>query len=124
MVGNVIFAIGALGFVFMASIAPRYSIDIMPAWMLVGIGIGIAMPTMIGSATRDLPANMAATGSAVVNTSRQLGYVLGVALLVAVLGSLSLAPNQALHAFQTSWQLIALGAALSALTALGMRKTA
>jgi len=67
---------------------------------------------------------MAATGSAVVNTSRQLGYVLGVALLVAVLGSLSLAPNQALHAFQTSWQLIALGAALSALTALGMRKTA
>lgn len=124
IVGNVIFAIGALGLAFMASTAPRYSIDIMPAWMLVGIGIGIAMPTMIGSATRDLPANMAATGSAVVNTSRQLGYVLGVALLVAVLGSLSLAPDQALHAFQTSWQLIALGAALSALTALGMRRTA
>ena len=124
IVGNVIFAIGALGLAFMASIAPRYSIDIMPAWMLVGIGIGIAMPTMIGGATRDLPASMAATGSAVVNTSRQLGYVLGVALLVAVLGSLSLAPNQALDAFQTSWQLIALGAALSALTAVGMRRTA
>ncbi|WP_354487243.1 MFS transporter [Mesorhizobium robiniae] len=124
IVGNVIFAIGALSLAFMASIAPRYSIDIMPAWMLVGIGIGIAMPTMIGSASRDLPANMTATGSAVVNTSRQLGYVLGVALLVSVTGSLSLAPNQALPAFQVSWQLIALGAAISALTALGMRRTA
>ena len=124
IVGNAIFSVAALGLAYMASIAPRYSTDIMPAWMLVGIGIGIAMPTMIGSATRDLPANMTATGSAVVNTSRQLGYVLGVALLVAVTGSLSLAPNQALHAFQVSWQLIALGAALSALTALGMRRTA
>jgi EmrB/QacA subfamily drug resistance transporter len=123
IVGNATFAIGALGLAFMASITPRYSTDIMPAWMLIGIGIGIAMPTMIGSASRDLPANMTATGSAVVNTSRQLGYVLGVALLVAVTGSLSLAPNQALPAFQTSWLLIALGAALSALTALGMRRT-
>lgn len=124
IVGNLIFAIGALGFAFMASTTPRYSTDIMPAWMLVGIGIGIAMPTMIGSATRDLPASMTATGSAVVNTSRQLGYVLGVALLVAVTGSLSLAPNEAPNAFQLSWELIALGAALSAVTALGMRRTA
>lgn len=92
--------------------------------MLVGIGIGIGMPIMIASASRDLPADMTATGSAVVNTSRQLGYVLGVALLVAITGSLSLTPSQALPAFQISWQLIALGAALSAVTALGMRRTA
>ena len=124
IVGNVMFAIGALGFAFTASTSPRYITDIMPAWMLVGFGIGIAMPTMIGSATRDLPANRTATGSAVVNASRQLGYVLGVALLVAVTGSLSLAPDEALGAFQLSWKLIALGAALSAVTALGMRRTA
>lgn len=119
--GNLIFAAGAVWLALAASATPNYQTDILPAWMLIGVGIGIGMPTMIASATRDLPAAMTATGSGVVNTSRQLGYVLGVAILVAVTGSLNLAPSEALPFFQMSWALVAAGAVLSALTAVGMR---
>lgn len=119
--GNLIFAAGALWLALAASTTPNYSTDILPAWMVIGLGIGIGMPTMIASATRDLPGPMTATGSGVVNTSRQLGYVLGVAILVAITGSLNLSPSEALPVFQMSWALVAAGAVLSAVAAFGMR---
>ena len=50
-----------------------YAADILPAWFLIGIGFGFSLPTIIGSATTDLPAKLSATGSAVVNSGRQVG---------------------------------------------------
>ncbi len=41
-----------------------YAADILPAWFLIGIGFGLSLPTIIGSATTDLPAKLSATGSA------------------------------------------------------------
>lgn len=50
-------------------------------------GIGIAMPTLVGTATAELSREDAATASAVVNTARQAGHALGIAGLVAIVGS-------------------------------------
>ena len=59
-----------------------YAAGILPAWFLIGIGLGLSLPTIIGSATHDLPASLSATGSAVVNSGRQFGGVFGTAILV------------------------------------------
>jgi EmrB/QacA subfamily drug resistance transporter len=55
----------------------NYAGAILPGWILIGIGFGFTMPTIIGTATVDLPPKMSATGSAVVNSGRQIGYMFG-----------------------------------------------
>ena len=60
---------------------------ILPGWIIIGIGIGLAMPTITALGTSDLPKRESAAGSAVVQMGRQLGSVLGNAVLIAVLGS-------------------------------------
>ncbi len=55
--------------------------------ILTGIGVGLTLPTMMATASASLPPPSFATGSAVINMVRQIGIALGVALLVAVLGT-------------------------------------
>ncbi len=86
---------------------------------LIGAGIGLAMPVMLTQATAHLPGAQAASGSAVVNTSRQLGYVLGVAILIAILSAADSAHHPA-RAFGQVWWFIAITAAVSAVTAWGI----
>ncbi|MFE3202059.1 MFS transporter [Embleya sp. NPDC059237] len=117
--GNVLFACGALLLAAGASADPRYVTQILPGWLVIGVGIGLAMPLMLSRATARLPGDQAATGSAVVNAGRQLGYVLGVAILVAVLGTTGTAPDPT-DAFRHAWWFIAATAAGSAVTALGI----
>ncbi|WP_344454651.1 DHA2 family efflux MFS transporter permease subunit [Actinocorallia aurantiaca] len=116
--GNLLFFAGAALLALSTSADVRYATQILPGWMIIGVGIGLALPSLLAAATTGLPPAQAATGSAVVNTSRQLGYVLGVAILVAILGSLD--ADDAHSAFQHGWWFIAGAAALSAVTALGI----
>jgi hypothetical protein len=53
---------------------------------LTGIGIGLAFPTLGAAAVRDVPVDRFATASAVNAAFRQVGAVLGTALLVAIVG--------------------------------------
>lgn len=117
-VGNLLFAGGVVLVLATAAMPVRYTTEVLPGWVISGIGIGLALPSMIASATADLSPDRSATGSAVVNTARQLGYVLGVAVLVAVIGSLSAAPDRLLTGFRHGWEFIAIVAAVSAATAL------
>ncbi|MEO3782637.1 MFS transporter [Actinocorallia sp. B10E7] len=118
--GNLLFCVGAAMLAVSASVDVHYATQVLPGWIVTGVGIGLALPTLLAAATTGLPPAQAATGSAVVNTSRQLGYVLGVAILVAVLGTLEGSSSRALTAFQHGWWFIALAAVLSAVTALGI----
>lgn len=120
-VGNALFCAGALALAAGASADIRYWTQVLPGWVLTGVGIGLALPTMMASATAGLPAAQAGTGSAVVNTGRQLGYVLGVAVFVAVVGAVGASHGVAPHtAFQHGWWFVAAMAALSAVTGLGV----
>jgi hypothetical protein len=71
------------------------------------------------TATADLPADRSATGSAVVNMSRQIGAVLGNAVFVAVLGRPQGA-DAARAAFGWAWGVAAGIAVVAAVAALGM----
>lgn len=118
--GNLLFAVGAVLVLVTASEPVRYASEVLPGWMLSGVGIGLALPSMIASATDGLPPERSATGSAVVNTARQLGYVLGVAVLVAILGSLDVPAGRLLTAFRHGWLFTAVVAAVSMATAFGI----
>jgi len=115
--GNLLFSAGVAMLALSTTAHASYATQILPGWLVTGMGIGLALPNLIAAATASLPPTQAATGSAVINTSRQLGYVLGVAMLVAVLGAHTAGPI----AFRHAWWLIAVTAAASAVTAIGIR---
>lgn len=83
------FLMGAGGVVIGRSLTahPNYAAEILPGWLIIGIGFGFAVPTLVGAATRGLAPSQTSTGSAIVQMARQIGSVLGVALLVVVLGA-------------------------------------
>jgi hypothetical protein len=97
----------------------QYASELLPGWLLVGVGVGLAFPTIISSATADLPPARAATGSAVVTMSRQVGLVVGVSLLIAVVGS-PVGFARAHTAFQHGWAAVAVMAVVGMVAALGM----
>jgi EmrB/QacA subfamily drug resistance transporter len=115
--GLAIFGVGSL--LLATQGGARYGTDILPGWIVIGVGIGIAMPTLLGAATADLTPAEAATGSAIVNTARQAGYALGVAGLVAILGSQAGLP--AGDPFRDGWIFVTALVLLSAATALRIR---
>ena len=118
-IGCVLFASGGVIMLSSVGIHPDYVGAILPGWLVGGAGVGFALPNILSSATADLPATQAATGSAVVNMSRQIGTVLGVSLVVAVLGS-PLSYQAAHTVFVRAWWLLAGVAILAALTAIRM----
>ena len=63
--------------------------------LLTGAGVGLTLPTLMATAAASLPPTSFATGSAVVNMLRQVGLAIGVAVLIAVLGSPELAGGDA-----------------------------
>jgi MFS family permease len=125
-IGASLFAIGALWFALFAGLKPDYFADIFPGNVLVGVGVGLTLPTIVASATSELPPGNFATGSAVVNMLRQVGLTIGVAILIAVLGTPS-DPHALLDAFDHSWLVIgafAAATALASLAILGIRRPA
>ncbi len=56
----------------------------LPGSILCGIGVGLAFPTLGSAAVRDVPDDRFATASAVNAAFRQVGAVLGTAILVAI----------------------------------------
>lgn len=118
--GNTLFFLGAAVLALSATDDVDYLTQVLPGWMIIGVGVGFSLPSLLASATVDLPPTRVSTGSGVVNTSRQLGYVFGVAMLVAILGTLSASPGDAVAGFTHGWWAITAVALLSALTALGI----
>lgn len=118
-VGCALLGVGAVVTSLLVDDTPNYATEILPGWLIGGIGVGLALPAILSSATADLPPARAATGSAVVNMSRQMGLALGVSLLVAILGT-PVGYSAAHAAFQHAWWAMAAVAIAGAATAIGM----
>jgi EmrB/QacA subfamily drug resistance transporter len=110
--GGLLFAAGMLWRVTFTSVTPDYVRDLLPSMILGGIGVGLAMGTLMAAGVQSLPADRAATGSALVNSVRQISASIGVALLVTIVGSQIGAGSQ--NNFRWAW---ALAAALTLATA-------
>ncbi len=65
----------------------HYSAEMFPGQVIVGIGLGPALPDILLSATAGLSGDRGATGSVVINRRRQIGCVIGVSVPVALLGT-------------------------------------
>jgi EmrB/QacA subfamily drug resistance transporter len=83
--GAVIFAAGVM-VLRSAGAEPDWVGVWLPGATLTGIGIGLAFPTLGAVAVRDIPDDRFATGSAVNAAFRQIGAVLGTALLITIVG--------------------------------------
>jgi MFS family permease len=105
--GSLIFAAGLAWWALAVSVDPNYASGMLPGMILTGIGVGLTLPTMMATASTSLPPQSFATGSAVINMIRQAGLALGVAILVAVLGSAA-AGTADLDAFRQAWWVTAL----------------
>jgi hypothetical protein len=68
---------------------PAYLTHLLPAQLIGGAGVGLAIPSLLGAGSASLPPARFGTGSGVLNMARQLGSVLGVAGLVAILTGLN-----------------------------------
>jgi MFS family permease len=121
-VGSLLFGAGMAWFALAVDARPDYLGDVLGGMLLTGIGVGLTLPTLMATAAGSLPPQAFATGSAVVNTLRQVGLAVGVAVLVALLGT-----SPALAAFQSGWWVFAgvsLAAAAATLLLLGHRRPA
>jgi EmrB/QacA subfamily drug resistance transporter len=123
-VGNLVFAAGIAWWAVFIELDGNYASGLLPGMVLTGIGVGLTLPTLIGAAATSLPPQRFATGSAVVTMARQVGAVLGVAVLVSILGSSTQGRETALTSFRHGWEAIAGVTILAAVAALTLRRPA
>jgi EmrB/QacA subfamily drug resistance transporter len=69
--------------------SPAYASHLLPAQLIGGMGVGLTIPSLLGAGSSQLPPAWFGTGSGVLNMGRQIGSVLGVAALIAVLANVN-----------------------------------
>jgi EmrB/QacA subfamily drug resistance transporter len=118
--GTLVFAAGAM-VLRSAGAEPDYLGLWLPGAILTGIGIGLAFPTLGSAAVRDVADDRFATASAVNAAFRQVGAVLGTAILIAIVGEpASLA--EALDVSNSAYLFAALAALAAGALALTLRR--
>jgi MFS family permease len=120
--GAALFVLGAAVMAGTMPGSPSYLTHFLPAQLLVGLSIGSTMSTLGAAASQALAPEEYGSGSAVSSASRQLGAVLGVAVVVAVLAAY--APVEALASFHACWLTTGVLALGTAALALGLPRGA
>jgi MFS family permease len=64
---------------------PAYLTHLLPAQLLGGAGVGLTIPSLLSAGSAALTPDRFGTGSGILNMARQIGTVLGVAGLIAIL---------------------------------------
>jgi EmrB/QacA subfamily drug resistance transporter len=88
-IGGLLVYAGALA-AFGLWVAPgpqSYLTRYLPVVCVASVCLGFVFPAMTGAGTADVPPQLLATSTGVLNTVRQVGGVVGIALVVAVVGS-------------------------------------
>ncbi|HMC67800.1 MAG TPA: hypothetical protein VKJ07_01490, partial [Mycobacteriales bacterium] len=111
-IGAVVYAAGCAWYALRAGTHADYVVRWLPGTALTGAGIAMAFPTLTTAAVEALPARLYATGSGLNATARQLGGVLGVAIVIAILGHAGAVGGH--NAFVDAWTFAAITAGLSA----------
>jgi EmrB/QacA subfamily drug resistance transporter len=115
--GGLFFAAGCVLFAVGLDASPAYVSSFLPATVLTGIGVGLSFAGWSSAAVAELPPARFATGSAISSCFRQLGAVLGISVLIALIGS---AP--VLGDFHRAYWLMAVTGATAALIGLTLRR--
>jgi MFS family permease len=116
--GALLFAAGGAWFALSLGPDARYASDYLVGTLLTGSGVGLSYAAWASAAVAELPPDRFATGSAVVACLRQVGAVLGIAVLVAILdGALAADP---VGAFTSAYTVITAAALVAGALALAL----
>jgi MFS transporter, DHA2 family, multidrug resistance protein len=89
IIGAAGFAIMAVAMVLGSSTTATTSTGFIMAWFAIaGVGLGLAMPTMLNAALSALTPERSGTGSALMSAMRQVGATIGVAVLGTVIATI------------------------------------
>jgi MFS family permease len=114
-VGAVLFALGAVFWLWRAGSTPDYVSALLPGQLCTGAGVGLVLPSLSGVVGRVLPPERWGAGSSMINTARQIGAVLGTAILVVIYG-----PVPGLAAFRHGWVFLISASLATAVVACGL----
>jgi NTE family protein len=99
--GALVWAAGMAYFATTLGVHPDFLGRWLPGMLLLGLGAGLTFPTLSGAAVGSVPGPRFAVATSLNSVSRQLGAALGVAVLIAIIGTPT--PLQALQAFEHGW---------------------
>ena len=99
--GGLLWGAAVLWFVERVGLRPAFLSEWLPGMVLLGIGAGTLFPNLSGAAVASAPGESFATATGLNSVSRQVGAALGVALVIAILGTPS--PLQVANAFDHAW---------------------
>ena len=116
--GGLLFAAGCFLFATGLDATRDYTSEYLLPTMLTGAGVGLSFAAWGSAAVAELPPARFATGSAVLSCMRQIGAVLGIALLVAVLDAAPVADP--LDGFLDAYVLMGAGGLTAATLALAL----
>ena len=97
---------------------PAYVTQLLPASLLSGLGVAMVIPQLTSAAVQGLPPDEFGAGAAVNQAIRQLGATFGVALIVAVLGTVT--PTIAADAFGGVWAMLVICGVLTSVAAVSL----
>src|SRR5713226_1558298 len=117
-IGALLFASGGVWWLTHVGLEQHYATDVLPGMLRGGAGVGFVIPTLASAVAASLPTARFATGSTIYGMTRQFGIALGVAILIAVLGT----PRGAeiLGSFRSGWEVMAGMAFASAIAAVAI----
>ncbi len=101
--GAVVWAGAYLWYHQQVGVEPAFWAEWLPGQVISGIGVGATLPLLGSAALAAVPGARYATASALMSSARQLGGVLGIAILVVVLDNPT--PENAVVAFRDGWVL-------------------
>jgi EmrB/QacA subfamily drug resistance transporter len=96
--GALISAAAAVWLATQVGAEPAFVAEWLPGMVAMGVGVGLGFATIVAVCVRDLGPAQLGIGSGMSATTRQIGAVLGVALLIAILG-----PAPGADAYDTGW---------------------
>lgn len=99
--GGLIWGAAVLWLVERVGTTPDFVSEWLPATILLGIGAGMTLPNLSGAAVASAPGDNFATATGLNSVARQVGAAMGVAIVVAIIGTPS--PQEAPAAFDEAW---------------------
>ena len=114
--GAIIWASAYLWYATAVDLRPDFLGQWLPGQLISGLGVGATLPILGSAALESVPRGRYAVASAVSSSVRQVGGVLGIAVLVVLIGNPT--PASAPDAFRRGWVFSAVCFVLCALVAL------
>lgn len=119
--GALTWALAFVWYIVVVGTEPHFLGEWLPGQILSGIGVGATLPVLGSAGIAAVPGARFATASAALSSARQLGGVLGIAILVVIIGSPT-ASGSAESAFRHGWVFTAACFAVGAIGALFLGK--